>query len=180
MKLGGSDDDLSAGVTVSLRRISLDNPASSTSTRLALHEGRKGLRSRASARHRPRYHRCSDRTDNRGERALDPHWTGRRTPLRDLISPFWLHDTVLCHIAAARCAPGANGSRTCPWRRRSGTVSGPDGPLGGAVVTISDGQLTYTATTSTANGSLGNWSIEGIGTPSRYVVRVSSTASEPR
>ena len=55
-----------------------------------------------------------------------------------------------------------------------GTVSGPDGPLGGAVVTVSDGQLTYTATTSTANGSLGNWSIEGIGTPSRYVVRISS------
>ena len=41
-------------------------------------------------------------------------------------------------------------------------------------MTVSDGQLTYTATTSTANGSLGNWSIEGIGTPSRYVVRISS------
>ena len=41
MKLGGSDDDLSAGVTVSLRRISLDNPASSTSTRTGSVRGRE-------------------------------------------------------------------------------------------------------------------------------------------
>ena len=32
VKLGGSDDDLNAGVTVRLRRISLDNPASRVST----------------------------------------------------------------------------------------------------------------------------------------------------
>ena len=64
MKLGGSDDDLSAGVTVSLRRISLDNPASSTSTRTGSVRGARSS-PRASARHRPRYHRCADRTDNR-------------------------------------------------------------------------------------------------------------------
>jgi large repetitive protein len=53
-----------------------------------------------------------------------------------------------------------------------GVVRGPGGPLGGANVTVTDGSLTYTATTSTLEGQVGRWDIEGLGTPARYIVTV--------
>ena len=53
-----------------------------------------------------------------------------------------------------------------------GTVTNGSTALGGAKVTITDGTVIYTATTSTEPGSIGTWEIEGIGTPARYVVTV--------
>lgn len=56
--------------------------------------------------------------------------------------------------------------------RLQGTIRGPQGPVGGAKVTISDG--THTVTTSSNNkGQVGRWSVDGISTPSTYVVQAS-------
>ena len=53
-----------------------------------------------------------------------------------------------------------------------GTVTNGSRGIGGAKVTITDGTVVYTTTTSTEPGQLGQWDIEGIGTPARYVVTV--------
>ncbi len=53
-----------------------------------------------------------------------------------------------------------------------GTVTDGSRGIGGAKVTITDGTLIYTATTSTEPGQIGQWEIEGIGTPARYVLTV--------
>lgn len=53
--------------------------------------------------------------------------------------------------------------------RLSGTITGPRGAVGGAEITISDGTNTVT-TSSTSRGSVGSWSVEGLSTPSAYVV----------
>lgn len=177
VKLGGSDDDLSAGVTVSLRRISLDNPASSTSTRTGSARGARKVFARGL------------------QQAIALDTTDAPIELTTAENGRWTHTGLVAglhyEISFRRSGYTTQSFVISPQRgvplepmevelvpgdgALGGTVSGPDGLLGGAVVTISDGQLTYTATTSTANGSLGNWSIEGIGTPSRYVARVSSS-----
>ena len=176
VKLGGSDDDLSAGVTVSLRRISLDNPASSISTRAGSARGAQKVFARGL------------------QQAIALDTTDAPIELTTAENGRWTHTGLVAglhyEISFRRSGYTTQSFVISPQRgvplepmevelvpgdgALGGTVSGPDGPLGGAVVTVSDGQLTYTATTSTANGSLGNWSIEGIGTPSRYVVRISS------
>ena len=176
VKLGGSDDDLSAGVTVSLRRISLDNPASSISTRAGSVRGARKVFARGL------------------QQAIALDTTDAPIELTTAENGRWTHTGLVAglhyEISFRRSGYTTQSFVISPQRgvplepmevelvpgdgALGGTVSGPDGPLGGAVVTVSDGQLTYTATTSTANGSLGNWSIEGIGTPSRYVVRISS------
>ena len=51
----------------------------------------------------------------------------------------------------------------------SGRVSGPNGGLGGAEVTITDGTLTFT-TTSATDGDIGSWSLDGVSTPGVYTV----------
>jgi Fibronectin type III domain/Carboxypeptidase regulatory-like domain len=56
----------------------------------------------------------------------------------------------------------------------AGEVFGPDGPLGGAVVTITDGTVTCSARTPT-EGRVGQWSVSGLTTPDTYLV----TASAP-
>jgi large repetitive protein len=56
----------------------------------------------------------------------------------------------------------------------SGEVFGPDGPLGGATVTVTDGTVTATARTPT-RGPVGKWSISGLTTPDTYLV----TATAP-
>ncbi len=56
----------------------------------------------------------------------------------------------------------------------SGEVFGPDGPLGGAVVTVTDGTVTCSARTPT-EGPVGKWSMSGLTTPDTYLV----TASAP-
>ncbi len=55
----------------------------------------------------------------------------------------------------------------------SGRVSGPDGPLGGATVTVSDGTVQVSARTITL-GAIGTWSIAGLSTPASYLVKASA------
>ncbi len=54
----------------------------------------------------------------------------------------------------------------------SGVVSGPDGRVPAATVTISDGTNTIT-TSSASKGNTGAWSVDGLATPGDYVVEVS-------
>lgn len=51
----------------------------------------------------------------------------------------------------------------------SGRVLGPNGGLGGAEVTVTDGTLTFT-TTSATDGDTGAWSLEAVSTPGVYTV----------
>jgi large repetitive protein len=51
----------------------------------------------------------------------------------------------------------------------SGIVSGPDGPLGGVNITVTDGTVTLTTTTPTT-GNVGQWSVDGLTTPGSYLV----------
>lgn len=53
--------------------------------------------------------------------------------------------------------------------RLSGLVTGPGGPAGGVDVTITDGTTTVTTSTAT-EGPVGEWSVEGLSTPSTYLV----------
>lgn len=54
----------------------------------------------------------------------------------------------------------------------TGRVEGPSGPIGGATVTLTDG--TVTVTTSTAStGAVGTFSVDGLSTPSTYLVSAS-------
>jgi hypothetical protein len=55
----------------------------------------------------------------------------------------------------------------------SGTVRGPDGPVGAATVTISDGTSTLT-TSSASRKKVGGWSVSGLHTPGSYLVQVTS------
>ncbi|WP_420121035.1 carboxypeptidase regulatory-like domain-containing protein [Nakamurella sp.] len=54
----------------------------------------------------------------------------------------------------------------------SGTVTGPDGPIGAATVTITDGHVSVqTASVSPgAEGTPGSWSVTGLSTPGTYLV----------
>ena len=56
--------------------------------------------------------------------------------------------------------------------RLSGRIGGPSGAVGGATITISDGQETL-ATSSTSAGTVGNWSIDGLSTPGTFLVSAS-------
>ncbi|WP_116948350.1 carboxypeptidase regulatory-like domain-containing protein [Jiangella endophytica] len=53
--------------------------------------------------------------------------------------------------------------------RLSGTVTGPDGPVGGAELTLTDGTVTVTTSTSTT-GDVGSWAVDGLSAPSTYLV----------
>jgi hypothetical protein len=55
----------------------------------------------------------------------------------------------------------------------SGTVTGPDGPLGGAVVTATTG-TTKVETVSLTEGDVGAFTVQGLGTPATYTVTVTS------
>lgn len=55
--------------------------------------------------------------------------------------------------------------------RLSGFLTGTDGrPLAGAAVTVTDGVITYTARTGTGGDAAGRWALDGVRTPSTYVV----------
>jgi hypothetical protein len=56
----------------------------------------------------------------------------------------------------------------------SGVVTGPAGPAGGVVVTLTDGTTTVTTRTATS-GNVGHWQVDGLSTPSTYLVSASST-----
>ncbi|ROS21777.1 carboxypeptidase-like regulatory domain-containing protein [Cellulomonas sp. PhB150] len=51
----------------------------------------------------------------------------------------------------------------------SGTVTGPNGAVGGVEITLSDGTTTVTTRTATS-GQVGRWSVEGLSTPTTYLV----------
>ncbi|GEK21456.1 carboxypeptidase regulatory-like domain-containing protein [Cellulomonas xylanilytica] len=53
--------------------------------------------------------------------------------------------------------------------RMSGSVTGPDGPAGGVEITLSDGTTTVTTRTATS-GRVGYWEVDGLSTPSTYLV----------
>nr|WP_297425829.1 carboxypeptidase regulatory-like domain-containing protein [uncultured Actinotalea sp.] len=53
--------------------------------------------------------------------------------------------------------------------RLSGLVTGPTGPAGGVDVTITDGTTTVTTSTAT-EGPVGEWSVDGLSTPSTYLI----------
>ncbi len=55
----------------------------------------------------------------------------------------------------------------------SGGVTGPDGPVGGVEVTISDGLTTVTTRTATT-GNVGHWQVDGLATPGTYLVTAAS------
>jgi hypothetical protein len=55
----------------------------------------------------------------------------------------------------------------------SGLVTGPGGPAGGVQITLSDGTTTVTTRTATS-GQKGRWEVEGLSTPSTYLVTASS------
>ena len=54
----------------------------------------------------------------------------------------------------------------------SGLISGPSGPVGGVEVTLSDGTTTVT-TRSATSGHVGFWEVDGLSTPSTYLVSAS-------
>ncbi|HUX69090.1 MAG TPA: carboxypeptidase regulatory-like domain-containing protein [Cellulomonadaceae bacterium] len=58
--------------------------------------------------------------------------------------------------------------------RMSGQITGPDGPLGGVSVTITDGTNVVT-TSSATQGAVGAWSVDGLSTPSTYLVTAAGT-----
>lgn len=57
--------------------------------------------------------------------------------------------------------------------RMSGSVTGPDGPAGGVEITLSDGTTTVTTRTATS-GRVGYWEVDGLSTPSTYLVTAGS------
>ena len=61
----------------------------------------------------------------------------------------------------------------------SGMVTGPDGPLGGAVVTATTGTTTV-ETVSLTEGTVGEFILRGLVTPATYTVTVSSPGFSPQ
>ncbi len=53
--------------------------------------------------------------------------------------------------------------------RLSGRITGPGGALGGVTITITDGTNVVT-TSSATQGTVGAWSVDGLSTPSTYLV----------
>ncbi len=58
----------------------------------------------------------------------------------------------------------------------SGTVTGPDGPVGAATVAITDGTLSLSTSTVSpgTRGKPGTWSMSGLSTPGTYLITISS------
>jgi len=54
----------------------------------------------------------------------------------------------------------------------TGRISGPDGAVGGATITISDGQ-NIVATSSNSSGRTGDWKVDGLSTPGTFLVSAS-------
>jgi hypothetical protein len=54
----------------------------------------------------------------------------------------------------------------------TGRITGPAGGVGGATITISDGQ-NIIATSSNSKGTVGNWKVDGLSTPGTFLVNAS-------
>ena len=52
-----------------------------------------------------------------------------------------------------------------------GVVTGPNGPLGGVDIVITDGTLTFRATSSTDPASVGHFLVTGLSTPGAYTLQ---------
>jgi hypothetical protein len=57
----------------------------------------------------------------------------------------------------------------------SGIAYGPSGPLGDALVSVSNGLLNFTTHTASVGSGIGSWSISQISTPGTYLIQVSAT-----
>ena len=55
----------------------------------------------------------------------------------------------------------------------TGRITGPAGPVGGATITISDGQNVVATSSTSAGGGIGNWKVEGLSTPGTFLVSAS-------
>ncbi|WP_298404760.1 carboxypeptidase-like regulatory domain-containing protein [Ferrimicrobium sp.] len=56
----------------------------------------------------------------------------------------------------------------------SGTVYGPSGPMGDALVTVSNGLLNFATHTASVGSGVGTWSVSQISTPGSYLIQVSA------
>ncbi|MHB1733769.1 MAG: carboxypeptidase regulatory-like domain-containing protein, partial [Ferrimicrobium acidiphilum] len=57
----------------------------------------------------------------------------------------------------------------------SGAVLGPNGPLGNAKVTVSNGLLNFVTHTASTGSGVGDWTVSQLSTPGSYLVQVSAT-----
>ena len=57
-----------------------------------------------------------------------------------------------------------------------GAVTGPDGPVGAATVSITDGTVSLSTSTVSpgGQGTAGSWTVDGLSTPGNYLVTVSA------
>lgn len=84
------------------------------------------------------------------------------------------YETQRFWVTGAEAAAAPLELALTPGRGRlAGVVTGPSGPAGGVVLTISDGTTTVTTRTATS-GSVGRWEVDGLSTPSTYLVTASS------
>jgi hypothetical protein len=58
----------------------------------------------------------------------------------------------------------------------SGSVAGPDGPIGAATITLTDGRVSLQTSTVSegGNGAPGSWNVTGLSTPGTYLVSAAS------
>ena len=84
------------------------------------------------------------------------------------------YETQRFWVTGAEAAAAPLELELTPGRGRlAGTVTGPDGPAGGVELTISDGTTSVTTRTATT-GDVGAWEVDGLATPSTYLVSASS------
>lgn len=56
----------------------------------------------------------------------------------------------------------------------SGSVTGPDGPVGAATITITDGTVSLQTSSSSDTEAAGSWVVKGLSTPGAYLVSASA------
>ncbi|GEL95056.1 carboxypeptidase regulatory-like domain-containing protein [Cellulomonas composti] len=84
------------------------------------------------------------------------------------------YQTVRYWVTGAEAAATPLELEMTPGKGRlSGTVTSSGGAAGGVVVTISDGTTTVT-TRSATSGRIGHWEVDGLATPTTYLVSASS------
>jgi hypothetical protein len=107
----------------------------------------------------------------------DGAWTfaGVRAPgyyLLTFAKPGYQTERYVVNAASAAAGKPLEVTLVPGQGRLTGTVRGPDGPVGGAKITITDGTNTLT-TSSNTKGQVGAWSVDGLSTPSSYLVSAS-------
>ncbi|QIK83055.1 carboxypeptidase regulatory-like domain-containing protein [Sanguibacter sp. HDW7] len=83
------------------------------------------------------------------------------------------YQTVRRVVTGVEAAAGLDAELHAGAGRLSGTVRGPGGAVGGATVTITDGTSTVTTSTRT-RGDVGAWEVDGLSTPSTFLVTVTA------